>query len=1533
MYVSNTPYRLDLFKDEKISLTSTIQQINDIGKVFTDYTQTFTIPATPYNNSVFNHWYESFVDNGYDHRVRSNGYITIDGELFREGKIQIEKGAIKNNVIENYSVTFYGNLTQLKDRFKDDLLSVIDFSSFNHTYTATEVINRVTSTASYDVMYPLIGSNRRFTYKTGDAATDVTLDSGAIVWNQLFPAIKVKDVINKIGQHYGVTFSGTFLNYEQYKNLWFYLKPKDIVDSFTPELLVNISATNEASPAQVFSVANDTLTTTNNFFPASLGPLASGAYYMIQIRVTPSTSNKYRLIVYKNGSVFNIYDDLQGEFSTLMPQVKIIDEPNKSVYQFKISSAGPLSFITRIWYHTSYRYSYINDFGMTVWQNVNEQVVANINVTTAQTTQGLININNYIPNIKVSDFFMGIVKMFNMVIVPTTPVTFELIPLELYYSQGKILDISEYVSTSEINVTRPKLFKKISFLYENSDNILNDKFNKLFSPSRGYNYGDMIYEDINSNENQNYEIKLPFEDIMWERSQSTPTGTASPILYNFMTATLLDSKLPTPSPYVPKPVLMYFNGSATFSGTGNLLKISNSSTISTYSRYNRFSNEYNLSGADLSELYTINWGSEISPWYLTTAQRGLFDRHYKQYIKNLYSLKTRIVNVDTILPTRLINEIKLNNRLIIGNKRYVINQMTTDLTSNAVKFELITDYRELISNGPGFGTGYKLTSFDNIRTDYNQLSTQLVIYLNDFDSFDIGTPSNPFLIYATSSNNTQDVVLDVNILQNTGAPCNLYDINNGNGTITVNYVDCDGASASEYVFDAFDTVSICSNTVPVIATATGFGYSIIDTGVVCSYATASDRFSVIPVTYRKGDEVNTTYVSVEQLSNVLLTIPNNNPPTAPTSSTYTTYITSIGLTFSGATDDYGISGYEISYALEPFEFDPNPPVWNNVVISTTQSNNVYYLITGLLPASNYFIRVRTKDSNNAYSGYYNVNNGDVIMTEQPYTYYVSNTYVNDADVASCAIGTDYTYVFSDKLIGSIGNNDTIYTDNNFSSVYSGGSRYRAIQNAIVSPTYRKNIKISNVGKVIGAQVDCLPYSTQMINILNYATSQGWTLPNDTLISKIDNYIRRLINYNLWSRFDVFYQFAYNNTALKDFSRINWINPGQNTITFNGTASYGIDGFNGTYDGSYTGLKLDTNYSPSTVGNKYTLSSASAFAFGKFSNDGFSKQLFSSNTQLSLGEGNTGDMTQINFSSRTLYVGTDPNSVDLVLNRISTFNNDTPTSFGVPRPFEISINTNSTSNYNLYVFRDGSLVETYSDLYGNATEVYYGTYGHYYTFYIQGQGVFSTNITYSVYQSNVSLPPTLIYKIMASSYNRPIGINGLITSLNSNQLINTFTFGTASSYYLLDRLSDSQYEVYNNTQDLYGHQTDIVNNLATSNIKLLSSYGGTGSTASTNVISTFGAGQSLENDTNNSNLYAAMLGFRTSINVTQCLQYDIVNGPDTPDFINIQFRDCDGNLDGVSLYTPGASVLICSSTVPQIISFNGAYTIVPTGLTC
>ena len=41
--------RLELFKDEQINVTSIQQNVQDISKVFTDFSQSFSVPATPRN--------------------------------------------------------------------------------------------------------------------------------------------------------------------------------------------------------------------------------------------------------------------------------------------------------------------------------------------------------------------------------------------------------------------------------------------------------------------------------------------------------------------------------------------------------------------------------------------------------------------------------------------------------------------------------------------------------------------------------------------------------------------------------------------------------------------------------------------------------------------------------------------------------------------------------------------------------------------------------------------------------------------------------------------------------------------------------------------------------------------------------------------------------------------------------------------------------------------------------------------------------------------------------------------------------------------------------------------------------------------------------------------------------------------------------------------------------------------------------------------------------------------------------------------
>ena len=61
--------RIDLFKDETISITDKIQDVRDIAKVFTEFTQGFTVPSSKTNNKLFKHFYNADISNGFAHKT------------------------------------------------------------------------------------------------------------------------------------------------------------------------------------------------------------------------------------------------------------------------------------------------------------------------------------------------------------------------------------------------------------------------------------------------------------------------------------------------------------------------------------------------------------------------------------------------------------------------------------------------------------------------------------------------------------------------------------------------------------------------------------------------------------------------------------------------------------------------------------------------------------------------------------------------------------------------------------------------------------------------------------------------------------------------------------------------------------------------------------------------------------------------------------------------------------------------------------------------------------------------------------------------------------------------------------------------------------------------------------------------------------------------------------------------------------------------------------------------------------------------
>ena len=114
--------RVDMFKDESVSLTQSIQNVRDIAKIFTDFSKTFTLPASKTNNKIFKHYYNFSIENGFDGRTKKDATIELNHLPFRDGKIKLEGVDLKNNVPYAYRITFFGSTVTLKDLLGEDKL-------------------------------------------------------------------------------------------------------------------------------------------------------------------------------------------------------------------------------------------------------------------------------------------------------------------------------------------------------------------------------------------------------------------------------------------------------------------------------------------------------------------------------------------------------------------------------------------------------------------------------------------------------------------------------------------------------------------------------------------------------------------------------------------------------------------------------------------------------------------------------------------------------------------------------------------------------------------------------------------------------------------------------------------------------------------------------------------------------------------------------------------------------------------------------------------------------------------------------------------------------------------------------------------------------------------------------------------------------------------------------------------------------------------------------------------------------------------
>lgn len=693
--------RLDLFKDEIVSLTETIQNIKDVSKIFTSFTKTFSLPASKVNNKIFKHYYNFDIVGGFDARIKKDGKIELNTIPYKVGRIKLEGVELKNNVAHTYNITFFGNTVELPDVLGEDKLSSLFFSNSGYSipYTAANIKSYMGAIGDSKIIVPLITHTDRIYYNSGEiaAGTDnVSFNNGVVKglkWDQLKFAIRLYELILEIEAKYtiaegyssNIVFSRDFFNTSNpvFYNLYMWLHRKSgavepaqqvtfltsQVDGFNSSTSIIISTgANFATPSYLFVSPNRIITHSLYFTPTT------GAAYTVSV-----TLNGLPYWQSTSGSGSRTFTD---EFSLV----------GNGQYNIFVTAETGIAFSSVIW-------EFDGQFN-------NNPYTETFTTTSFSITNDFdFLVKEQIPEITIMSFLTGLFKMFNLVAYADENNTIVVRPLEAtdvskfstednlsYYTNSDIsgndapinYNISSFIDTtkSKVNVALP--YNEIVYGYEGTGSFLAKQHNQL----AGSNWGALSYSGdpqgqtggVNYNASTEiYKVLVPFEHFKYERLINVTGSLDTTIQWGY-------SVNENQQPYIGKPLIFYaIQRSA---GMTAISLITSVSTVTQVTNYTVPSNSLYLNSATGKQ--NINFNNEINEYTRTTEFTDtLFSTYHSPYIIDIFNSSRRITKITSYLPLRILFDFKLNDTFEINAQKYIINSVTTNLQSGKSEMELL----------------------------------------------------------------------------------------------------------------------------------------------------------------------------------------------------------------------------------------------------------------------------------------------------------------------------------------------------------------------------------------------------------------------------------------------------------------------------------------------------------------------------------------------------------------------------------------------------------------------------------------------------------------------------------------------------------------------------------------------------------------------------------------------------------------------------------------------------------------------------
>jgi len=671
---------LDLFENDVVKLNYEFGNVQDIGKVASNYSQTFRLPATDNNVDLFGEWYNPNLASVFNPRQKYRADISWRGLPLMVGHIKLNKVYTqpqKNK--DEFEIVFFGETSTVAREIGDALISNMDLSELDHDCIMANVLDSInsdiTGLPAGVVRYAMPDKGINWSEEGGAGTRPITSTDWPIYAGMFTPCVSVSYLFRKIIEDAGYYLESTFFDNMTDVYMPFFngnLQPVGYTLPQNNNFNIGINA-DQSVTMDAYGVIIDipNLLDTGNFFDANNNvTLGTPSYYTTPYygafgfdcwaRVTnPNTADNnpinFRLC---------LYDVDTGDILAGSPNYYTVTDASSATAVFSgISLTLPAG--------VKVAYGLISGpsgDGLTLdlksTASPDQQFGTGFKCYSAIPYAGqLVNMAANAPtNYKQIEFIRDCTKLFNLVFVPKKDDAriIEVEPFADWITSGVVVDWTDKLDTSKDAVISPTVdiqAKNLTLTYSEDKDVLNQAMISV----AGRIYGRML---INNSGNE------------------FATGDQSIQLY----------AAPTPCNAIPgtqiiipkwmdasgqivniKPRFVYWDKITTSLD----IKIVDDSdgSIDTINYY-PFIGHYQSPIPTITD-YDLNFGPE-TPFHSVDAlpTNTAFNVYWRSYIDQLYNEDARIMSANFYLEASDILNMKFNDRIFIKDTYWRINKIS-----------------------------------------------------------------------------------------------------------------------------------------------------------------------------------------------------------------------------------------------------------------------------------------------------------------------------------------------------------------------------------------------------------------------------------------------------------------------------------------------------------------------------------------------------------------------------------------------------------------------------------------------------------------------------------------------------------------------------------------------------------------------------------------------------------------------------------------------------------------------------------------